>query len=257
MEEIYTKYRIAGSVIERKTYEKLNIKGGGNNPGIGEFEDKNYQATNKRRRDNIIWLTLSNFNNNDKFITLTFKDEIKDVKEANKLFKLFILRMRYLYPYLKYMAVIEFQDLNRGGVVHYHMLAKLPFIKAKELQEIWGNGFIKVNSIKHVDNLGAYVVKYMNKDTSDKRLQGLKAYNTSKNLIRWRELRSWEPLEMKYIYNLEDVIKNEKPVYASTYTSDYGGEVNIQQFNFDQNVLYRNDTENIQYCQIGNNAMSE
>lgn len=244
--KIYTKYRFAGSVLEVKTYDSLNIKSGGKKDGIGEFKEQNYQATNKHRREQILWLALTNFDNRDKFITLTFKDEIRDVKEANRRFKQFVQRMRYKYSDFKYLAVIEFQDKNRGGVVHYHMLAKLPFIKAKEIQDIWRNGYIKINAIEHVDNLGAYVVKYMNKDTEDTRLQDIKAYNYSKNLIKPREFKSWKPEEMQYIYDMNEMLENEKPVYVATYTSEKCGEVNIKQYNFNQNKEFRNNNKSLE-----------
>lgn len=61
------------------------------------------------------------------------------------------------------------------------MISNLPYIAAKELENIWSNGFIKINAIDKVDNLGAYVIKYMTKDHADERLQGLKAYNCSKD----------------------------------------------------------------------------
>jgi hypothetical protein len=191
-------------------------------------------------------LFRANFDNQDKFLTLTFAENITDVKVANKEFKKGIKRLRYLYPDLKYLAVIEFQE---RGAVHYHMLAKLPFIKNSKLAEIWGNGFVKIRQISHVDDVGRYVTKYMNKDLSDIRLQGLKAYNCSKNLTRWRELKSWNVAEMKEIYQVQDDLENETPAYEKAYTSEYGGQVNVLEFNFNQNELYRHSTKDLAKCQ--------
>jgi len=52
------------------------------------------------------------------------------------------------------------------------------------LEALWGYGYIKVNRIRHVDNLGAYIVKYMVKDAGDSRLKGRNAYLCSQGLER-------------------------------------------------------------------------
>lgn len=51
-----------------------------------------------------------NFDSSSKFVTLTFAENIKDVKLANKQFHLFIKRLKRIYPELKYLTVVEFQD---------------------------------------------------------------------------------------------------------------------------------------------------
>ena len=68
------------------------------------------------------------------------------------------MRLNYkLNQKIKYLAVIEFQE---RGAVHYHVLSDIPYIPQKELQDIWGHGFVYINAVKHVDNIGAYIVKY-------------------------------------------------------------------------------------------------
>lgn len=114
-----------------------------------------------------------------KFVTLTFRKNMTDVAKANKIFSKFIMRLNYRYPNFKYISIIEFQ---KRGAVHYHFLCNLPFIKNTLLAEIWDNGNIKINKIKHVDNLGAYVCKYLQKDMNDKRLFQKKKYFCSKNI---------------------------------------------------------------------------
>ncbi len=70
------------------------------------------------------------------------------------------------------------------------MLSDFGYIKQRDLEKIWGNGFVWIRNLltankgKSVDNVGAYIVKYMNKNNIDKRLMGKKAYFTSRNLVR-------------------------------------------------------------------------
>lgn len=155
--------------------------------------DFNYAQTVRRRRETVRDLGIANFDTNDKFVTLTFAENMTDLKKGNNLFKCFVKRLKYWAEKkgvnLKYLAVIEFQ---KRGAIHYHMLCNLPFIKKAELTEIWGNGFVKINAIDKVDNLGAYITKYMTKEKADDRLKTEKGYLCSRNLKRPKVYKSWE-----------------------------------------------------------------
>ena len=166
------KYVITGHILEVYEYDYyIHGKGGfsGTAKGDADIENalKNYANTNQRRRDKIRRLACMNFNNTyDKFLTLTFAENMTNIEDTNYLFKKFIKKLKYNYNLLnlKYLAVIEFQQ---RGAVHYHVLLNIPYIPHMELQELWGHGFVFINAISHVDNLGAYVLKYMTKDNKD------------------------------------------------------------------------------------------
>jgi len=154
--------------------------------------DENAKKENRKKvvtriRNNIRRLAIANFNEYSRFFTATFKDNITSMDYANSEFKKFIKRIKYKYDDFKYIAVVEFQ---KRGTIHYHMLSDFGYIEQKELEKIWGNGFVWIrdlltsNNSKPVDNVGAYIVKYMNKNSIDKRLMGKKAYFTSRNLKR-------------------------------------------------------------------------
>ena len=236
------KYVITGHILEVYSYDYyIHGKGGfsGTAKGQAEIENalKNYANTNQRRRDKIRRLACTNFNNKyDKFLTLTFAENKTNIEECNLLFKNFIKRLKYKYNLLclKYLAVIEFQE---RGAVHYHVLLNSPYIPHKELQELWGNGFVFVNAISHVDNLGAYILKYMTKDNNDTRLMGKKAYLTSRNLkqeetIVNHDLRDFDKLESKIIqkYNLNDL----KAVYEANYDTEMLGNCTYKQYNLER-----------------------
>lgn len=235
------KYIITGHIIEVYTYKNY-FHGKGGNTGVKkgnadlESKLKNYANTNQRRRDTIRRLACCNFNNKyDKFLTLTFADNMTDIQECNVLFKAFIRKLKIKYiKDLKYLAVIEFQ---KRGAVHYHVLLNIPYIPHKELQELWGNGFVYINAIEHVDNIGAYVLKYITKDNNDERLMGQKAYLTSRNLKKPEEvlnhnLKDFYKLENKIIqkYNLNDL----KPIYESNYSTEILGDCEYKQYNLDR-----------------------
>lgn len=240
MPKNYVKIVITNNIIELMEYEKLNVKGKPSKKaleiekGSGEFKEENYANYQKVRRDTIRRLVTQNFDKaNAKFITLTFRENITDVKMANRMYKTFIQRLKVGYSSLKYVTVIEFQ---KKGRIHYHMISNLPYIKAKELEDIWSNGFIKINAIDKVDNLGAYVIKYMTKDQADPRLQGLKAYNCSKGLDRPTTITTWKEGEQitKMIFDKYQ-LNEKRPVYLAEYTSENAGKIIYKQFNLSRN----------------------
>lgn len=199
--------------------------------GIGIKTEENYKDRQRERRKTVRHLANQNFTVLDKFITLTFAKNIQDPIEANKLFKKYVRALKTL-GMTKYLAVIEFQDENKRGAVHYHMLCKMPYVYQKKLKELWGHGTVTINAIKEVDNIGAYIVKYMSKHSDDERLKGIKAYNCSKGLDRPKVLKSWNPNDKKEVDEIMTrLMAKEKPVYSATYTSEHLGIITHLQFN--------------------------
>lgn len=149
---------------------------------------KRKQKHYEEMRWHIARMVDCNFDdNNTKFMTLTFQENIEDISYTNYEFNKFIKRLNFhLYhvkkQHLKYLAVWEKQ---KRGAIHYHIIFfKFPFIKAKELQSIWGHGYIKINKINvdSKDNRGRYVSKYFAKDIDDKNYKQ-KSFFKSQNLI--------------------------------------------------------------------------
>tara|TARA_B100002051_G_scaffold276628_1_gene326242 strand:+ start:14119 stop:14970 length:852 start_codon:yes stop_codon:yes gene_type:complete len=124
------------------------------------------------------------------FVTLTFREDVRDIETANEIFTLFIKRLNFFVlkdkrAELKYVNVIEFQDKTRDGVIHYHTLFfNLPFVYKKKLEKIWDQGFVKIKKVDKVKNLAGYMTKYMVKGFDDPRLDGKKRYFPSRNLIK-------------------------------------------------------------------------
>jgi len=258
----FKKVIISGDIIEVYEYEKMpyQLTGKYNNNDqseidwINEYEkelDKRYddlsdeikhilsvvdgrmESSITRTRNMIRRLILANFDNGSKFVTLTFRDNVTELAEANKYFDKFIKRLRRKYKGFKYIAVVEFQ---KRGAVHYHMLSDLPYIKSSDLESIWGNGFIKVNRITHVDNVGAYVIKYMTKDMSDIRLFNSKAYNCSKGLVKPITVRGEIADELYSMYCAGKI----KEVFTNSYTSEYLGQIVYKEYNLKRIVSEQN-----------------
>ncbi len=170
-----------------------------------------------------------------KFMTLTFAENFTDLKQANYLFNQFIKRMNYKYPNFRYLAIPEFQQ---RGAVHYHLLCDMPFIHFREITEIWGHGNIDIKTLKDVDNIGAYVCKYLSKDMFDERTFGKKKYFRSQTLKDPIEILGW--LATKFIERFLSLLT---PSFEKTFESEWVGEVEYKAYRLD-NLIFKNGVLN-------------
>lgn len=248
---IKSKVLITGNIVEVFEYstgyftDYSDSTKGGRKPN-SEKQNNESQTQNREtvlRRAKADLRRLINANHlqypevkNSKFVTLTFADDIQDVEIANKEFRKFVKRLNYLVyqskiQKLKYSCVIEFQ---KSGRVHYHIIFyNLPYIKSKELSDCWGNGFIKINKIEDVTNVGAYVSSYLGdpkkgqgRSTGDSRLQSKKSYFNSRGLKKPIEI-----LDKKKIENLVHSLPNEKITYSSQFENEFVGTITYKQYN--------------------------
>lgn len=227
---------ISGPIIELYEYEftpkttYINTNGrAGSGMEITEERSRLYRnavlSRAKKKVRRLINANIGKWGEWPKFLTLTFAEHITCVREANYEFKKFRQRLEYeLKIKLKYVAVVEFQQ---SGRIHYHVVIfNMPYIDANRLASIWQNGYIKINAIDHVDNVGAYVTKYMTKDNDDPRLRGEKSYFASRGL--------YKPLE-RFIDNrqLTDIkrIFDHAKVFESEYENDQYGRIYYTQYN--------------------------
>lgn len=161
-----------------------------------------------------------------KFYTLTFAENITCLADSNYEWKKFIQRLNYHIGYKsKYVVVVEFQD---RGAVHFHAiffnLPYIPFLKV--LLPLWGQGRMRVNAIKEVDNVGAYVSKYMGKDLEDDKLVGEKCYFSSREL-----LQPIETTEKSQVESVLSALPDGFKTYETSFNNDYTGEIKYRQYN--------------------------
>ena len=167
------------------------------------------------------------------FLTLTFKENITDVKIANLTFNRFIVRMRKERPDFKYIAVIEFQ---KRGAVHYHLLCDLDISGLKTESETkayertfakgeWKNGFVKIKPVAHVDNMGAYFCKYLSKDMFDERMFGKKKYFCSQNLRQPKKIFNDEAR-----FLIAKISSNSKALFEKEITSKWVGRIEYKNY---------------------------
>lgn len=230
----------SGNIIELYNYQNGIFTGGGGDvvgrAGKGkttaEQQEKNRELVLMRARRDLRRIVNANVNQygvSSKFVTLTFAENMKDIDIANKEFRRFIKRLNYrIYgrkcSQLKYSAVIEFQ---RRGAVHYHVIFyNLPYVKAEVIEEVWGNGFIKINKIDDIDNVGAYICKYLTKVNADSRLKGRKCYFNSRGLKK--------PVQVYFddddLGDIKKTLPDGAMTYKSEFNNEYLGKIEYEQY---------------------------
>lgn len=145
------------------------------NESENRSESKNsLQKTFKKLR----YLINNNFTGggNELHVTLTFRDNITDTKDVYMIFEKFMKRLKYsrkkLNQKVEYINVIE---PHASGKWHCHLLLSFTqkegdiyvplekdiYISNDEMAKIWGQGFVTIKKLKHVDNIGAYLSAYL------------------------------------------------------------------------------------------------
>ena len=101
---------------------------------------------------------------NELFITLSYKENMTDVKKLYLDFKKFIQKLKRKHNDIEYLSIVEPQG---RGAWHCHVLMKFNqletvYIKNNdEIWPMWGHGFTKTKSLKDIDNIGAYLNAYL------------------------------------------------------------------------------------------------
>lgn len=195
-------------------------------------------ARNKCRR-----LAIANFNAESLFITLTYASEMEQLEDqvsvSDKHFKAFIRKLSNRgKDKFDYIAVREF---TKRGRVHYHMICNAPLswqdndelraLERKIGEEVWCHGFVDIQRMnktkkgQNVDNVGAYLTKYMTKEVNEERLKGKKAYLSSKGLAQPEVFNGIEALK------IVEAMKTKKETFTNEYDSEYLGKINYLEYN--------------------------
>lgn len=251
----YRKLIVSNHVMEIYEYERMPVTGEvKQDDGYDPFDYENTklpaekdrtlerrQQTVRDARNITRRLALMNFKAGDKFITLTFdpkkftEDELRDISFTDDLFKKFIMRFNYRFDTkLKYIAVREF---HKSGRIHYHMICdwKKDLLFEDEIREnerllgekVWKHGFVDIKQMDHVDNVGAYIVKYMTKNVAVHFFKGKKIYLCSKGLERPIVYKDYEAEQIIKQYELD----RKKEVFTNSYESEYLGQITYKEYN--------------------------
>jgi hypothetical protein len=152
--------------LDKDSY--VNLKTG----EIKEFEhiESRKDSLNSLRQTfkKLRYLINNNFSGNDNelHVTLTYAENMRDVKRLYKDFDKFMKKLKYRFKDISSIDYISVVEPQGRGAWHCHLLLRFNdmekvYIKHKELADMWGLGFIKIRPLANVDNIGAYLSAYL------------------------------------------------------------------------------------------------
>jgi len=154
------------------------------------------------------------------FLTLTFSENLTDLKKANYEFKKFISRFNYYLGFnLSYITVPEFQE---RGAVHYHMLVlNLPYTSGHQIEtKVWKHGATDIKLVNRQFGLFNYLTKYFSKTFTDDRFMHHKRYfyslpeklvvtrNEVMAIEKYNEVSKKGELKNEFSYDIKDKVGN-------------------------------------------------
>lgn len=105
---------------------------------------------------------------NELFLTLTYRGELQtsDHLKVGRDYDRFLKRLKRRFEGKTTIDVIRVLEPHASGNYHLHALIRFNdlskvYIPNDELAEIWGNGFVTIQRLNDVDNIGAYVSAYL------------------------------------------------------------------------------------------------
>ena len=205
-------------------------------------QEKSLSNSLKRTRNTLRRLINANTGRwgkeREKFFTLKFKKNVTDHESANAEFRSFIKRLNYKlfkkHSGLKYVCVVERQE---RGALHYHIiLFNMPYVPHKELLELWGHGAVTINAIDHVDNVGVYVVKYIEKtmhemqSNKSAKVKDKKLYFASRGLYKPEEISDGTAEGKRELRKIAGKVEGHE-VYRKMYESEHYDTYEVIQYN--------------------------
>ena len=215
------------------------------------------------------YLINNNFigNRNELFVTLTYRGDLQtsDSVTVSKDFDRFMKRFKRKYGDVDYIRVLE---PHASGNWHLHVLIRLnevedAYVSNEDMSKLWKNGFVNVQSVRNVDNVGAYLTAYLadvsveeltesgvfpdvNEGIVEKEFQGegkryvkggrLSFYPTGLNVYtRSKGIVAPERKEMSYA-NAKKIARHGTPHYKKSISiadesSDYQNTITYEQYN--------------------------
>ena len=135
---------------------------------ISEYKKSDNKSQNLRSvaRSLSLGRDLINTNVTDvkncRWLTLTYAENMTDTTQLLQDFRHFNERLRAKYGRYEYITAVEPQG---RGAWHMHVIlifpSIAPFIPNSDVANAWKRGFVKINALDNVDNVGAYLTAYL------------------------------------------------------------------------------------------------
>ena len=203
------------------------------NNNLNDIEHRNIIRT----KLNCQRLAKANAKDWTSFITLTYAENMQDIKQAKIELNYFIKNVKKVKKDFKYIAIPEFQ---KRGAIHFHLLTNLSLqdnyiiIKQKDNNKYynvkyWSKGFTSFEPLYNdLKKVIGYISKYMTKDC-DSRLFGIRRFTSSENLIKPVE-EYINIQERKHLDYFLDLIQNKQCIYENTYQDNFDNDISFKEY---------------------------
>lgn len=149
-------------------------------------------------------LLHANFTSSDLAVTLTYRTDVGDEREAARLLKNFIKRLQRLYRKagveLKWIQSTE--RGSKGGRLHHHLVLS-GGVDRDTIERAWGLGWANTKRLQFEENGLADLARYMTKDRASYR-----RWSCSRNLIRPEPVQHDGRLAMPEVEELAEAIED-------------------------------------------------
>lgn len=169
LEVQYSEKRNNAATIKKIDKDRFLVLSTGEVKEFKINENRSQNANSLRKTfKKLRYLINNNFvgKPNELFITLTYRENMVDTVQLYEDFKKFVLRLKYNFSDMGRIEYIDVVEPQKRGAWHHHVLIKFVdqvnvFIPNKKLSDVWGHGFVRVNRINDIDNVGAYLTAYL------------------------------------------------------------------------------------------------
>lgn len=248
---IFSKVVLAGDKIEIYEYSKPISAGHTRQFDViredvpsGDKEEEKRVDNLLRARQTLRRLIWANRCKNMKFLTLTYRETVLDVKKIGRDIQTFLQAMRRRGYQMDYVYVLEHQK-ERGeaegnkGSLHVHFILFLEDkINLDDLNASWPHGYTDIRKVRGVRDYGAYVSKYISKETFAE--FGQHTYRCSLGLKKPEEINFYteefaDGLNVDDHFHPHDILRHIVPTYWKKQRRDYIDQKGVAQV---QEVVY-------------------
>ena len=153
--------------------------------------DLAYQYRQRAKREKLLRLADVNLEAGAcVFLTMTFRENVKDYDAVVKGFKAFTKRLHRKLEDVRYIATLEIQ---KRGAFHFHVLLNAPDVQfgLDNIMLLWQNGIVDIQAVDDVKKVLIYITKDLIHQNRSHPLFNRRCYFLSQNLTQCIEVNTW------------------------------------------------------------------
>lgn len=239
----YAKYIIGRNFVKKTNYEQINT---GRRKKFATTQkqpvpmstqklDIAYEYRQRAKRENLLRVADVNFEAGScVFVTLTFKENMKDYDETVKAFKGFTKKLRRKLEEVRYIATLEIQ---KRGAYHFHVLVNAPDVQfaLDNIAQLWQNGIVDIQPVTDVKKTMLYMTKDLIKQNRSHPLFNRRCYFVSQGLMECVEVNTWNGNSAQ-IQSVLTMLQGRIPNKSNQVNSTNAGLVEYADFYFQTNL---------------------